>query len=165
MHVNIWFPGSGRIGHASLELSSGRYISWWPSNNKNSGENVNELGAGIVTGYGQDTLDDDIESEGRRPTKVFNLDDLHLDEEAIEEWWIGWINGWINGWTYMLVGANCCNVVYNALQAGGAAFSPNVVWSPGVLYFYLIWITEGWLGLARPFLNPLLNVLFSFLLS
>ncbi|XP_041361474.1 uncharacterized protein LOC121377519 [Gigantopelta aegis] len=152
MHVNIWFPGSGRIGHASLELSSGRYISWWPSDNKNSGKKANKLGAGLVTGYGQDTLDDDIESEGGYPTKVIDLDSLNLDEDAIEEWWIGWINGG----TYTLLGPNCCKVVYDALRAGGATFSPNVVWSPGILYRYLIRITEGWLSLAASFLNSTL---------
>ncbi|XP_041360757.1 uncharacterized protein LOC121376994 [Gigantopelta aegis] len=129
MHVNIWFPAAGRTGRASLELSSGRYI----------------------TGYGQDTLADDIESEGGHPDKVIDLNSLNLDEEAIEKWRIDWINGG----ACMLLGPNCCKVVYDALRAGGATFSPNVMWSPVILYRYLIRITEGWISLAASFINSI----------
>ena len=149
MRAFIWFADGNRIGHSSLELTNGTYISWWPADNKNSGKKMNKLGAHFVTGYNQETLQDDIEAEGGSPTKVVDLDDLGLNEEEMEEYW----TGFISGGTYTLLGTNCCKVVYDVLRAGGASISINVVWSPGILYRYIVRLKQGWLSMIGSFFD------------
>lgn len=33
--VYVWLPKDGNVGHGSLGLSDGTYISWWPAGDKN----------------------------------------------------------------------------------------------------------------------------------
>ncbi|XP_041367538.1 uncharacterized protein LOC121382105 [Gigantopelta aegis] len=137
MKVYIWFPKETHIGHASLELSNGRYISWWPHEAKKTEPMT-------LDGLAHESLEDDVKAEERGPDKIFHLD---YDEEKIEDWWIEWSN---RG-NYNLVDTNCCWVVYEALRHGGAPYSPNPIWSPSVLYRYLIRVTKGFLAMIRAF--------------
>ncbi|XP_041367123.1 uncharacterized protein LOC121381828 [Gigantopelta aegis] len=141
MMVYIWLPNSSHVGHASLELSNGRYISWWPDEGKKKSKPL------TIHGSSHESLEDDVEAEERDPDKTFDLDDLDYDEEDIEDWWIEWSN---RG-SYFLLGTNCCWVVYEALRHGGAPISPNPIWTPSILYRYLVRVTEGFWAMLGTF--------------
>ncbi|KAJ6640040.1 hypothetical protein Bhyg_12789 [Pseudolycoriella hygida] len=107
--VYFWsFRGPKSVGHLSMSLSNGRYISHWPKGDKRS--------IWKVTSSQYLSLDIDIRAEGRTPdeTLVFPAN-ITLDERKIEEWW----NSFIPKAEYHLLGQNCAQVVEEALKAGG----------------------------------------------
>ncbi|XP_041365217.1 uncharacterized protein LOC121380463 [Gigantopelta aegis] len=126
MKVYIWFPKGDLYGHASLELSNGKYISWWPDEEK-------DRKLLTVFGSSHKSFEDDVKTKKRDPDKIFNLDHLKYDEENIEDWWIEWSD---RG-RYFMLGTNCCWVVYKALRFGGAPLSPKLIWTPYILNRYL----------------------------
>lgn len=109
MKVYIWYPTARPIqfGHAALTLDDGTHISWWPTGKtegKKSKKNPREVGS----------LDEDIELEGRKPDKAFEV--TSLDETRIKQWWEALLD---TGENYNLATRNCCHIVMNALKAGG----------------------------------------------
>lgn len=96
-----------QAGHAALTLDDGTHISWWPTGKtevKKSKKNPREVGS----------LDEDIELEGRKPDKVFEV--TSLDETRIKQWWEALLD---DGEKYNLAFRNCCHIVMKALKAGG----------------------------------------------
>ena len=120
MKVYVWMPSGGLVGHSSLELSDGTYISWWPDENKNK-----DLPLVTLKGHASSGLEEDIDGEGRNPTHTFTLTRRYV-EKKIKQWW----NKFKYEGSYILATTNCCWVVYKALTEGGAPSKFNVVWQP-----------------------------------
>ncbi len=77
--IFVWFPQHGNVGHASMKLDTGGYISWWPSDGvalKNSG--TKDAVARGISG--------DKRAEGGNPHYASPpLEDL--DEKSMEAHW------------------------------------------------------------------------------
>ena len=58
VHVYVWLPELPQVGHASLELGDGTYISLWPGE-----ESVDQI--------------EDKEEEERSPDRRFDIDGLN----------------------------------------------------------------------------------------
>ena len=96
-----------QLGHAAITLADGTHISWWPTEKtegKKSKKTPRDVGS----------LSEDVTLEGRRPDKTFEV--TGLDENRINVWGESYLDA---GENYNLVTRNCCNIVMNALRAGG----------------------------------------------
>lgn len=112
--VYIWLPHNGNVGHASMELPDGTYISWWPEG-KDSAKGKKDKGIlnwAVSPAVIADDLDDDIASEDDRNPVVHKVPVPKVAN--IKAWWTKNKYG-----TYVVLGKNCCDVVINALNAGG----------------------------------------------
>ena len=112
--VYIWDShGTEAVGHASLALSDGTYISWWPHSDAKK-----RLPTGhtkISKASPNPTLEDDIRDEdGQKPTSI-NVGGLN--ENAIKKWWMDFKT---KETEWRLLDQNCSTVVFEALCAGGA---------------------------------------------
>jgi len=102
------------VGHASLVLSDGTYISWWPSKTGRF-ELMGYTTDLIADAYLDQTYSDDLYLEhGTPPAHVIRL--WGLDEAAAKTWWAGFC---VPKESYILKSCNCSSVVYFALRAGG----------------------------------------------
>jgi hypothetical protein len=118
------------MGHASMALADGTYISWWP-------ENGNESLYGTPA-YQNRTLADDVRAEGTNkdgthvkdyyPDFVIGL--TGFDQSAIKSWW----TNFKPNHTWHLYNQNCSTTVYQALVAGGlqTVFPPATTIYPTV---------------------------------
>ena len=80
--VYIWLPHGSQVGHASMELPDGTYISWWPSNkSKKSKSGVTAIATTAVL---HDSLQEDIAAEGTDPEEFLIPG---LDVACIKRWW------------------------------------------------------------------------------
>ena len=127
MKVYVWMPVDNLLGHSSLRLSNGTYISWWPDEGKEK-----QLPLVTLNARSSATLTRDIESEGRRPTHIFHIK-KRFRESQIQRWWDHYkFEG-----SYILGTTNCCWVVYKALTVGGAPWCYNVTpWKPSDVKYY-----------------------------
>ena len=80
MKVYVWMPSGGLVGHSSLELYDGTYISWWPDENKNK-----DLPLVTLKGHASSGLEEDIKGEGRDTTHTFTLTGRYV-EKKIKQW-------------------------------------------------------------------------------
>ena len=113
--VYVWLPRGGQVGHASMCLGNGTYISLWPGEDKmgkkkkrkkiekEKKEHHNER---------SESLEEDIDNEGRSYDKSFVFEGLDID--AIQQWWDNFNTRW------SLLGQNCCKTVIDGLRAGGS---------------------------------------------
>ena len=117
--VYIWYPRLSpfQVGHAALTLSDGTHISWWPTE-KTEGKKSKKCSRGVGS------LDEDIRLEGRRPDEIFEIRISRRNESTIKSWWISFRR---SGKKYDLSKLNCCNIVVNALEAGGFEFELNMI--------------------------------------
>ena len=115
LKVYIWLPQGITVGHASMQLSNGTYISLWPGEDK-MGKTIKQIGIAMGTKQHyenlSDSLDEDIHREKRPPDHVFSIEGL--DETAIQSWWDSFNEKW------HLLSQNCCDTVIGGLRAGGA---------------------------------------------
>ncbi|KAL3855415.1 hypothetical protein ACJMK2_014626 [Sinanodonta woodiana] len=136
--VYIWnFQGpTEALGHASMSLSDGTHISWWPRGG-NEGKYVkgNAVKAPPVHCM---TLKDDIEGEdGKQPDVIRTIPPGHINEDDIKTWW----ESFSKEENWRLFGQNCSTVVYMALRAGSALdvfpaaaksdYESVLIWTPG----------------------------------
>jgi len=128
--LNIWsFEGKNRAwGHASLTLSDGTYISWWPKQPINMKNATQELA------HRNRTFGDDVRGEDNKLPDI-QIHITKLDEKAIKDWWLKFQSTYFH-WS---VSKNCSTVCAEALVAGGAymwwysLFAPlriNTTWTP-----------------------------------
>ena len=137
--VYVWLPKAGAVGHASMKLENGTYISLWPSEgvtktNKKKSQH----------GERNESLDEDIYYEERPPDLVFHISDL--DEGAIQRWWDNFDE------KYNLIRQNCCNTVIGGLRAGGSdgklsysdreKFRTVPIWTPAAVAEYCRKLTD-----------------------
>ena len=65
--VYVWKPkGDDSYGHASMELSDGTYISWWPEYGGKAQRTKHK-----AHGFQNRTLEDDVRDEGRDADLIF----------------------------------------------------------------------------------------------
>jgi RHS repeat-associated protein len=133
--VHIWdFHDMRNVGHSSMTLNDGTYISWWPKGS--DAEIFNTVAATTMQ-----SLSDDIRNEGRQPDRNINVDGL--DEAAIRRWWDDFKRNKKN--KYAFLGQNCSATVAEGLDAGGGATAAGKntwgrpippVWSPSAVKDY-----------------------------
>ena len=109
---------NGLPGHASLKLhKSGIYISHWPKSNNKSWtfgltKAINQTA--FKPYYVIADLKDDLNLEkSYQPIKI-HIDSHKINEDKVADWWRRFQG------TYHLIKKNCCDVVMDALEAGGA---------------------------------------------
>ncbi|XP_046571977.1 uncharacterized protein LOC124280131 [Haliotis rubra] len=139
-HIYIWMPlGVQQVGHASLHLSNGEYISWWPQ----------EVGSGLKKQrrFNRSLKDDNV-AEKMPPDYEYRISSTKLDlDEMMKRW-----EKQKDTSRYSLLRQNCCRVVYNVLRAGGAPESLTIVWRPETLRRYLV-IYQGGGSSLKTLLN------------
>ncbi|KAL3855418.1 hypothetical protein ACJMK2_014629 [Sinanodonta woodiana] len=117
IQVYIWnFQGSTEAwGHASMSLSDGTHISWWP----HGGDERKSVKGKAVKAppIRSMTLKDDIEGEnGKEPDVTHIIPQGYINEAAIKTWW----DFFSKEENWRVVDQNCSTVVYMALCAGSA---------------------------------------------
>jgi hypothetical protein len=172
--VNVWLPQGKNVGHASMELATGEYISWWPHLAPGSTlPDPSTLGGkakflttdflvwGDSREYPDRTFETDKKSEGGREPRVVLL--FSLDELKIRSWWaqfgLRWgghlLAGPLPSWNTL--NRNCATVVALALTVGGGEqysgwfAAHSIVWTPTKVLGYAEAIQIG--SLARPEMN------------
>lgn len=136
--VHIWRGevGSPNLGHASITLDNGTYISWWPQEFSNPLDlpgrfmNAGALWTVGVNAYQSRSYEGDIHGESGNPDADIAI--TGLDETAIELWW----NDFTSNHRWSTLGQNCSTTVAQALQAGGGDYAawgdPRNWWMFGV---------------------------------
>lgn len=130
--VYVWLQRGQNVGHGSLALSDGTYISWWPSEDKNKTAvafHWKSIDASTSPSYSEDK-----EAEGHDADSRITIE--RLDEAAIRRWWAQFSD--VS--KYHILGNNCCTVVFKALKEGGAEnfvkFPVQMVATPAGLNSY-----------------------------
>ena len=139
--VYVWEPkGSDSCGHASMELSDGTYISWWP-NWWEGNEGKVEQAMKKAPGYQNRTLDTDINAEQRVPDYTFTIPArVGLDEDGIKCWWARMKSR--KKWSIL---NNCCDAVKQAFVAGGAKVTTSLIETPTKMIEYMEdWKDRNW---------------------
>jgi hypothetical protein len=91
------------VGHLSLSLSDGTYISHWPGGGT----------SGLIKNSGKsESLERDIEMEKRSYDKKLQIPTELIDETSIKNWWE------MCNLKYHLLTSNCSQVILLALVAG-----------------------------------------------
>jgi hypothetical protein len=130
--VNIWdYQGSTVAwGHASVTLSDGTHLSWWPAPDRRE-RWVWPLGDIYeVAPNKNQSFDRDVELEGRQPDRQIKISGLN--EAAIKKWWTGFKD---SGEKWKSISQNCSTVSFLALSKGFSGtiptnLFPNAAWTP-----------------------------------
>ena len=138
--VYVWLPEAPQVGHASMELEDGTYVSLWPGEGKaNSKKKTKKDKKQDI--HTSENLDEDIDEEGRNPNHTFYIDGLN--ENKIRRWWNGF-NKTSWSWTQ-----NCCKTVIDGLREGGSdsklsgcKYFVGMIWTPGGVVNYCQDITK-----------------------
>ncbi|XP_063438850.1 uncharacterized protein LOC134719833 [Mytilus trossulus] len=165
--IYIWDSSKKKFGHASMELSDGTYISWWPRPEAHSlytEVKLTDKGRPPVTktvvvnpckNMRMDTLPavcfikvrpiladsyiDDVELMGDKADHVVMLRKRLLDEDRVYHFWKKTKEV---HQPYILGTNNCADMIFRALRIGGAtAYVPDpgfaYIWTPRRLYNYV----------------------------
>ena len=135
MTVTVYFWGARgtNVGHVSMKLGNGTYISLWPRDGKLSLRSTGRTEEENRRSERSQSLDEDIANEERSYDD--SIDIGGLDEDAMQRWWDNFKTRW---W---LLGQNCCKTVIDGLRAGGSdsrldgfqlkfKFGTIVIWTP-----------------------------------
>ncbi len=117
--AHYWAMSGEGVGHLSLQLSNGIYISHWPKDHTIWKKGANQ----------PPTLDDDIQLEGRHPDESLEIPSNMIYESRITSWW----NNYLHSSMYNLVVNNCGQVVRRALVEGG--IEETIPWYHKYLYY------------------------------
>ena len=133
--VYVWLPRLNSLGHASMKLGNGTYISLWPAEDKTGKKkSQKKIRKGKKENHQErsESLEEDTDLEERDPDKVYRINGL--DENAIQAWWDHFDERW------RLLGQNCARTVIEGLKAGGSDrrlgflsrvyHGVTVVWTP-----------------------------------
>lgn len=126
--VYAWTPHVDHYGHASLELSDGTYISWWPRTKSKKDTRSPALLGGEPGA--RSTYEEDVNAEEKDPDEAITIPSKALNENKIKSWWSSYKGN------YNVITNNCCNMVYNALRQGGAHSEMKPVWKPADIIKY-----------------------------
>ena len=135
--VYVWLPeGGSRYGHASMELSDGTYISWYPVKERK------QRTMGKSPGCQERKLEDDAQEEGRNPDRIFIIPSkVGLDEGNIKRWWASMKSS--EEWSLLF--NNCCDAVKRGIEAGGAKVTKSWIERPKKLVKYMEdWKARNW---------------------
>ena len=135
--VYVWKPNSDdSYGHASMELSDGTYISWWPEYGGKAQRTKHK-----APGFQNRTLEDDVRDEERDPDRIFIIPSkVGLNEDDIKRWWANVKSK--EKWTIF---NNCCDVVKRAIAAGGAEVTMSWIEMPEKIMEYIEdWQRRAW---------------------
>lgn len=130
--VYIWEKqkDQGTVGHASMSLSDGTHISWWPKDEISKDKTGKQLSSPAIQGQ---TLEADISFEECDPV-VYTLDMCSADEKKIKTWWT---NFTAKNDQYHLLTMNCSTVVYMALKEVYPSLkllgAVTPIWTPGAI--------------------------------
>lgn len=100
--IYYWETAKLSVGHISMALSDGTYISHWPENNK---------GLKSTLSKPKQSLEEDSKAEGRDPDKCIIFFEKFFNSSKISTWW----EDLIKGLRYNVVTSNCAHVVFEAL--------------------------------------------------
>ena len=109
--VYVWFANGTSVGHASMKLGDGTYVSLWPGEDKACGKKKSKKGKKQDI-HVSECLEDDIEGEERKYDCEFRIHDLN--EQRIRRWWHDFDK---SCWS---VTQNCCQTVVDGLKKGGS---------------------------------------------
>ena len=134
--VFVWdYFNINRVGHASMLLSDGTYISWWPRSGTIKTIPFVEQsweGEGVAVA----DYNGDYEGEGFTHANSFRI--WGIDNTAVKAWWNGFKN--VKGQKWNVASQNCSTIVYKAIFAGGViperwkSETESVpIWVPGLL--------------------------------
>lgn len=130
----------GNVGHTSLELSDGTYISHWPEGAIQKTETLNNFSAMQMP-----SLDGDVYCQGCEPHHTLSISKDLLDTAKIKKWW----SKYCRNANYNMVFENCTHTVSQAIQQGletilVAGFKHNFNWTlaetPQKVYETLKWV-------------------------
>lgn len=110
--IYYWKITKQSVGHISMALSDGTYISHWPENNK---------GLKSTSSKPKQSLKEDIKAEERKPDKCIELSEIFFDSEEISIWWKNLVE--FDSLSYHLITSNCAHVVHEALKKLDFKFS------------------------------------------
>ena len=129
--VHIWNTrGSSQWGHASVTLSDGTHISWWPAGEGRERwvwplDDIYEAPA-----VKNQTFADDVRLEVMMPDKQIKI--RGLNEDSIKKWWNAFKD---SGEKWKSLSQNCSTVSFLALSRGFSGkistdVFPNTFWAP-----------------------------------
>jgi hypothetical protein len=107
--IYIWNKSGKNVGHCSLKLDDGTYISFWPDSN--TAQRVKIPTGKTVSSKGS-TYKDDVDAEGHDPDTIIEIRGK-LNNQKIHKWWM---ENQDSG--YHLYTNNCTNIVEKALEVG-----------------------------------------------
>ena len=102
--VYIWAPTSALIGHSSMKLADGTYISHWPKETCSATRQECES-------WQPDDVAEDISNEDGRNPIVIDVSISADDQKKIKAWWNNYKKS-----NYNFISNNCSTVVYLALK-------------------------------------------------
>ena len=113
--VFIWGPSGSNVGHVSIKLDDGTYVSFWPS------EGINKKIEFFIPQEGTFNPDylTDVQSEGGNPPEIFKIDGL--DEQAMKSWF----DESKNSPPKYCMPYVCHDAVSEMLKVGGLAIKPS----------------------------------------
>lgn len=112
-------PLSLAVGHISMELDDGTYISHWPEARIAQEERNAKKNPLMKRGIAQPTLQDDKIVEGKTYTEKVILPRRLVDGGKVKAYWESLQK---KGTNYHLLFSNCAQMVEAALRAGGFQF-------------------------------------------
>jgi len=134
--IHVWaYRGiNTAVGHASLSLTNGTYISWWPGS-----VNFKQLPFLPLTfsanGVAPANLAQDTALEYQPPDTSIRIPTIN--ETAVDNWWASFKTP---GKKWNVTSQNCSTTVFDALKAGGALnmlsarqqanYNNMIVWTP-----------------------------------
>lgn len=101
--------GGVNVGHLSMRLNDGTYISHWP-------DSRDKLGIKTSRGMTNFNLEDDIDAEGELYSETVEIPEEKIDVGKIRQWWESIKKQKAD---YHLLFANCAQMVERALIEGG----------------------------------------------
>jgi len=127
-------------GHASMMLSDGTYIGWWPGDSVISAFMPYPL---VATHPDPEdiTYEKDVSNQGYAPHLILGV--AKVDEAAVKAWWTSYLANADN--LYRAGINNCCTIIYQALSQGGAvsqlssrlqdSYDTVVPWTPAIVTY------------------------------
>lgn len=106
--IYYWAWANGNVGHLSMALDNGTYISNWPE------DSAKPLSS-KMRGSPCPSLQEDIRLEEKEPDEILEIPKAMINIEKIQKYWDSMKK---KGTTYQMMFSNCAQVVLEALRVG-----------------------------------------------